>query len=63
MIKLNKKEQRLFNYLLDETNSMNIGDICKALHTTVYTLLAKTEPRVRQYIKEYRAIDPEFPYV
>lgn len=41
---LNKKEQRLFAYLLNDNNSKNVGDICKALKTTPMTLIGKTKP-------------------
>lgn len=41
---LNKKEQRLFAYLLDDNNSKNVGNICKALKTTPMTLIGKTKP-------------------
>jgi hypothetical protein len=41
---LNKKEQRLLAYLLDDSNSMNIGDVCRSLKTTTMTLLTKTRP-------------------
>lgn len=41
---LNKKEQQLLAYLLDDSNSMNIGDVCRSLKTTTMTLLTKTRP-------------------
>lgn len=46
MITLNAKERRLYDYLSDPNNSRNIGDICRALHTTPWTLLYKTKPNM-----------------
>lgn len=43
---LNKKEQRLLAYMLDDSNSVIIGDICKSLKTTTLTLLTKTRPEL-----------------
>ncbi|WP_340394905.1 hypothetical protein [Paenibacillus sp. FSL E2-0177] len=48
--RLNKKEQRLLAYLLDESKSKNIGDICKALKTTPITLCTKTKPQLERKI-------------
>lgn len=53
--RLNKKERRLFDYLLDENNSRKIGDICKALHTTSWTLLSKTQPNLERKCDEFNA--------
>ncbi|WP_409175498.1 hypothetical protein [Brevibacillus fortis] len=41
---LTKKEKDLLAYLLDDENSKNIGDICKALRTTPRTLIGETKP-------------------
>jgi hypothetical protein len=52
------KEKRLFYYLADESNSRNIGDICKALHTTPKTLLMTNhtmQQKIDAYYKEYVA--------
>ncbi|WP_342435934.1 hypothetical protein NSS79_20645 [Paenibacillus sp. FSL L8-0436] len=48
--RLNKKEQRLLAYLLDDSKSKNIGDICRALKTTAWTLLSKTKPELERKI-------------
>ncbi|WP_189026109.1 hypothetical protein [Paenibacillus albidus] len=48
--RLNKKEQRLLAYLLDDNKSKNISDICKALKTTTWTLLSKTKPELERKI-------------
>ncbi|MEK4882653.1 MULTISPECIES: hypothetical protein [Paenibacillus] len=48
--RLNKKEQRLLAYLLDDSKSKNIGDICRALKTTAWTLLGKTKPELERKI-------------
>ncbi|MEK3867975.1 hypothetical protein MHH60_31445 [Paenibacillus sp. FSL H7-0716] len=48
--RLNKKEQRLLAYLLDDSKSKNIGDICKALKTTARTLIGKTKPDLERKI-------------
>lgn len=42
-MKLTAKEQRLADYIL-KGGSNNIGDTCRALHTTPMTLLGKTIP-------------------
>jgi hypothetical protein len=55
-MKLNKKEARLYKYKLHcAENKLNptIGEACKALKTTVFTLLGKTEPNLNRKIKEY----------
>lgn len=49
--RLNKKEQRLLAYLLDDGKSKKIGDICKALKTTAWTLLRKTRPELERKIE------------
>lgn len=41
--KFTAKEKRLFDYRCDENSSPIIGDICKALHTTVRTLFKTWE--------------------
>lgn len=41
---LNKKEQRYLAYMLNDNNSMIIGDMLKELKTTVITLLGNTRP-------------------
>ncbi|MEK4880146.1 MULTISPECIES: hypothetical protein [Paenibacillus] len=48
--RLNKKEQRLLAYLLDDSKSKNIGDICRALKTTARTLIGKTKPDLERKI-------------
>ena len=52
-MKLNKKEQRLFDYLqkcfANDTNP-KIGDTCKECKTTVFTLLSKTYPSLMKKI-------------
>ncbi|MFF2016237.1 hypothetical protein [Paenibacillus sp. NPDC058177] len=48
--RLNKKEQRLLAYLLDDCKSKNIGDICRALNTTARTLIGKTKPELERKI-------------
>jgi hypothetical protein len=53
-IPLNTKEQRLFDYISNEDNSRNVGDICRALHTTPYTLLSKTLPGMKAKIAEWQ---------
>ena len=50
--RFNKKEQRLFDYLADENNSKRIGDICKACHTTVFTLF-KTQENMERKCEEF----------
>jgi hypothetical protein len=44
--KLSKKGQRLYDYLKSKSEkviiSVEIGDICRDCHTTVYTLFKKT---------------------
>lgn len=47
---LNKKEQRLLAYFLNDSNSPIIGDICRTLKTTVWTLLSKTQPELLRKI-------------
>lgn len=48
--RLNKKEQRLLAYLLDDSKSKKIGDICTALKTTAWTLISKTKPELERKI-------------
>ncbi|NOU82517.1 hypothetical protein GC101_26995 [Paenibacillus sp. LMG 31459] len=48
--RLNKKEQRLLAYLLDDSKSRRVGDIRKALKTTSRTLLGKTRPELEKKI-------------
>lgn len=48
--RLNKKEQRLLAYLLDDSKSKKIGDICRAIKTTAWTLLSKTKPNLERKI-------------
>lgn len=48
--RLNKKEQRLLAYLLDDSKSKNIGDICRALKTTARTLISRTKPELEKKI-------------
>lgn len=54
-MKLTKKEQKLL--WLDRHNrkrcncSLKVGDYCRILHTTVYTLLVKTQPSLQQKIQ------------
>lgn len=48
--RLNKKEQRLLAYLLDDSKSKIIRDMCKALKTTTWTLLSKTKPELERKI-------------
>lgn len=43
---LNKKEQQLLAYFLDDRPSPIIGDICRALKTTPRNLLSKTQPEL-----------------
>jgi hypothetical protein len=53
-MKLNAKEKRLFDYYLKcIKNKLNptVGDVCQACHTVPYTLLAKTEPSLRDKLK------------
>ncbi|MNW38173.1 hypothetical protein D3C74_152320 [compost metagenome] len=45
---LNRKEQRLLAYDLDDSKSRNIGDMCTELKTTPFTLLGKTRPSLNQ---------------
>lgn len=51
---LTKKEQKLL--WLDRHNRkhcncrLTVGDYCRILHTTVFTLIAKTQPSLRQKI-------------
>jgi hypothetical protein len=40
------KEKALLAYLLDDSKSRNIGDMCRALKTTARTLLSKTQPEL-----------------
>ncbi|WP_143191977.1 hypothetical protein [Paenibacillus helianthi] len=54
--RLNKKEQRLLAYLLDDSKSKIIRDICKALKTTTWTLLGKTKPEL---IRKIEAVGSE----
>ncbi|MEK5028715.1 hypothetical protein [Paenibacillus sp. FSL M7-1046] len=49
--RLNIKEQRLLAYLLDDSKSKNIGEICRALKTTAWTLLSKTKPELERKIE------------
>jgi len=51
--RLSVKEFKLFMYLAVESNSRNIGDICKALHTTPLTLLSKTKPNMERKFEEF----------
>lgn len=51
--KFTAKEQRYVDYMANESNSRNIGDICRALHTTPRTLLGKTAPEVDRKIATY----------
>jgi hypothetical protein len=54
MKKLNAKEKRLFDYYLKcikDKIAPTVGDVCKACHTTPYTLLAKTEPSLTSKLK------------
>ncbi|MBV4450563.1 hypothetical protein KM792_13005 [Clostridium tyrobutyricum] len=54
-MKLTKKEQKLL--WLDRYNrkhcscSLTVGDYCRILHTTVFTLLSKTQPTLECKIK------------
>lgn len=48
--RLNMKEQRLLAYLLDDSKSKKIGDICRALKTTARTLIGKTKPNLERKI-------------
>lgn len=41
---LNKKEQKYLAYMLNDNNSMIIGDMLKALKTTGIIMLGKTRP-------------------
>jgi hypothetical protein len=50
--RFNKKEQRLFDYLADKNNSRRIGDICKALRTTAWTL-SKTQEKIERKCEEF----------
>lgn len=56
MLKLTKKEQKLL--WLDRHNrkrhkcSLTVGDYCRILHTTVVTLLGKTQPSLRAKIEQ-----------
>jgi len=47
MEKLTAKEKRLFDYIASG-GSGNIGDACRALKTTPFTLLGKTLPGLRE---------------
>lgn len=57
-LKLNKKETRLLRYryqCIQNNVDPTIGEACKALGTTVFTLLGKTEPNLNRKIKEYNS--------
>jgi DNA-binding MurR/RpiR family transcriptional regulator len=49
-MELNKKEQRLADYYIECSEkgiNPTIGEICKAVKTTPFTLLGKTQPNLR----------------
>jgi DNA-binding MurR/RpiR family transcriptional regulator len=49
-MKLSKKEQRLADYYIEcseKGTNPTIGEICKAVKTTPFTLLGKTQPSLR----------------
>jgi ribosomal protein L30E len=48
--KLNTKEKRLLAYYYDG-GDLNIGKVCRELHTTTWTLLSKTLPNLRAKLK------------
>lgn len=50
--RFNKKEQRLFDYLCNEDNSRILGDICRDLHTTVFTF-GKTKEGMERKCDEF----------
>ena len=51
--KFTAKEQRYIDYISNESNSRVIGDMCKALHTTVRTLFGRTIPGAEKKITAY----------
>lgn len=65
-MKLTKKEQKLL--WLDRHNrkrcncELTVGDYCRILHTTVYTLIDKTEPSLKAKIEARinEVIDDEY---
>ena len=53
---LNKKERLYLAYKMHgKNNGKTIGEICKDLKTTPYTLLSKTSPNVQKYIDSYKS--------
>jgi hypothetical protein len=58
------KEHRYLEYASNKNNSLNIGDMCKALKTTPRTLIGKTIPEaIRKYkIWEQRLEELEIEY-
>jgi len=53
MDKLSKKGKRLYDYLkekvlIEDQSTVNIGDICRDCHTTVFTLFRKTYAELRE---------------